>query len=369
MTDKKPTNESIDKKSVQRKMSKAREPKDFEKYALVAKKQPTHPDQFVMDGTSHIEISVMANANYSSEIIGKAFKIFDFQKLQKLKEKKDQSYLNEGKRQIIGLWGCVEALTVHTSLFNVSFLIAIGKILNYIEAAFEKKSDYTKWLKTNFGHKHLRYFQHAKQLDRMGDFARVYASLGKNRLLEYVRLKREPLQSYEDILKMYPFEDTAADHDGVLFKEHVDGIISLRRLLDAKIDFIEFDQAALIAAHSGGAITVKKAESISAWLENMDDKNQALDDLILNKLSSPYEDNPFEPRQITLTKHLAELVQYSENADIENDDWIQIQRDQISEDDIVKVHQFIVILAEKLAIELNNNEHRPDESSGERGET
>jgi len=363
-TSKKPT-----AKNAVKKKSKARESKDFAKLALVAEYHPIVPDQLTMDGTAHSEISRMANAKYSSEIVGKANKIFNLKKLKKLKDNKSDRYLDEAKGQIIGLWQCIEAISVHTSLFNVAFLIAIGKILNDAEASFEKKSDYTAWLRENFGHRHLRYFQHAKQLEKMGDFARAYASIGKNRLLEFARLQRDPLQTYQDLLGIYPFEDTAADHDGVLFKEHVDSIITYRRLIDAGIEDLEFDQAALAAAHSGGAITVKKAASISAWLEKMDNKVQALDDLILNKLTSPYGGSTFGSRPVSLTKHIAELVKYSEAADVEDDTWIETQRDQVSEGDIMKVHLFIVKLAEKLEIDLNNNPNTPEIASGERSKS
>jgi hypothetical protein len=356
------------KKSVNGK-SKTREPKDFAKYALVAENYPIEPDPLTMDGTSHTEISIMANAKYSHEIVGEGHKIFNLKKLEMLKGDKPDKYLEEGKRQIIGLWQCIESINTHTALFNVAFLIAIGKILNDIEDTFKKKSDYMAWLRDNFGHHHLRYFQHAKQLERMGDFARAYASLGKNRLLEFDRLKRSPMQSYEDVLKMYPFEDTAADHDGVLFKEHVDGIITFCRLKEAGIEELEFDQAVLIAAHSGEAITVKNAKSISSWLKEIEDQKQALDDLILNKLASPYGDGQIGRRPVSLTKHIADLIKYSESTDIENDAWIANQRDQVSEVDIVKVHLFIVKLAEKLEIELNNNQNTPETATGERSKS
>ena len=368
MVTKKSAKKPTAQKAVKKK-PKARELNDFQKHALVADDYPKHPDHLSMDSTSLLEISRMANLKYSSEQVRKAIRIFNFKKLQKLKGGKPEKYLEEGKRQIIGLSQCIESITTHAALFNVAFLIAIGKILNDIDDTFKKKSDYMAWLKDNFGHRHLRYFQHAKQLERMGDFSRAYAALGKNRLLEFHRLNREPLQSYDDILKLYSFEDITADHDGVLFKEHVDSIITFRRLRDAGIEDLEFEQAALVAAHSGGSITVKKAESISAWLEKMDDKKQALDDLILNKLSSPYGNEPLGTRPVSLTKHIAELVKYSEEADIENDTWIETQRDQVSGDDIVKVHLFIVRLAEKLEIDLNNNENTPEAESGERSES
>lgn len=354
------TTEKVVEKKSGKKKSATREPKDFEKYALVAQSYPREPDPLTMDGTSHVEISIMANAQYSYEIVGEAYKIFNLKKLEMLKTKKFDSYLDEAKGQIIGLWQCIEAITTHTSLFNTSFLIAIGKILNDVEATFKMKSKYMKWLKENFGYKHLRYFQQAKQLQRMGIFAQAYASLGKNRLLEFNRLKKSPMQSYEDVLKMYPFEDTTADHDGVLFKEHVDGIITFCRLREAGIEELEFDQAVLIAAHSDGAITVKNAKSMSSWLKEMEDQKQALDDLILNKLASPYGDGQIGRRPVSLTKYIADLIKYSESTDIENDAWIANQRDQVSGNDLVKVHQFIIKLAEKFEIELNSIETTPE---------
>jgi hypothetical protein len=368
MVTKKSAKKPTAQKAVKKK-SKAHELNDFQKYALVADDYPKHPDHLSMDSTSVLEISRMANEKYSDERISDAFKIFNFENLQKLKEKNPNKYLKEGKRQILGLWQCIESMITHTALFNVALLIAIGKILNDIEDTFQKKSDYMEWLRDNFGHRHLRYFQHAKQLERMGDFARAYAALGKNRLLEFDRLKKNLKQSYRDILRRYPFEDITADHDGVLFKEHVDSIITFRRLIDAGIKDIEFDQAALIAAHSSGSITVAKAKSISDWLERMDDKVQALDDLILNKLASPYGGGTLDRRPVSLTKHIAELVKYSETADVEDATWIETQRDQVAEADIVKVHLFIIRLAEKLDIDLNNNENTPEIVSGERSES
>ena len=102
---------------------------------------PVLPEQLSMDATSHIEISQMLNRKYSNEIVARAFKAFNLGKLNRLKANKLPLYLKEGKRQINELWRCIEALEVHTAMFTVSFLIAIGKILNDIEAALGKKSN------------------------------------------------------------------------------------------------------------------------------------------------------------------------------------------------------------------------------------
>jgi len=209
-----------------------------------------------------------------------------------------------------------------------------------------------KWLRAHFGHKHLRYFQHAKQLDNMGAFARNFASLGKNRLLELERTRKELGESFFSLLSQFPFEDTTQDHDGALFKEHVDGVITYHRMRNAGIDSVEFDQAALIGAQLNGAITKKMANQISQWLSDKDDKTQALDDLILNKLAYPDSGGSQQPSRPSIRKHLADLVNYSESLDYGNSDWITTIRDQVDEEDLSKAYNFLVLLADKLGITL-----------------
>ena len=237
---------------------------DFKSQAMVYD-GPTLP--VTMDTTAHDVISIMLNEKFSKELFDDADKIFNLGKLDNLKQKKSASYLKEGKKQILGLWHNMESFAAHSDLFRTSFLIAIGKVLNHIEESFKKKSEYMNWLRDNFRYKHLRYFQHAKQLDRMGAFARNYASLGKNRLLELERTRKELGKSFNDLFTQFPFRDTTADHDGALFKEHVDGIVTYHRLQKAGVDCVEFDQAALIGAQLNGAITVKMATEISKWLK------------------------------------------------------------------------------------------------------
>jgi hypothetical protein len=363
-----PEEKKVDEHSSLKNRSQARELEDFEKHAIVIEPAPVLPEQLAMDSTSHLEISKMLNQKYSDEVVRDAIKVFNLEKLNMLKEKRLDLYLDEGKRQVKELWRCIEALEVHTAMFTVSFLIAIGKILNDIENALGKKSKYMKWLKENFGYKHLRYFQHAKQLDRMGDFARVYASLGKNRLLEFDRLKRELDESYPAILSSQPFEDTTADFDGVLFKEHVDSIITYHRFLNAGVDFISFEQAALIAAFLHRSINVKDAKDVNEWLnkhEDADDKKKAFDFYVFNKGSFPDTDPNASRKRISLKQYIADLVAFSEKADIDNDQWIQEQKEKISDTELVKVYQFISRLAEKLEINLNNQD--PAKDAGERG--
>jgi hypothetical protein len=336
--------------------STARDLKDFEKYAYAVGKAPTLPEQLTMDSTSHLEISAMVNQKYSDEIVKRGMKAFDVEKLNSLKAKNASKYYEEGKRQIVELCSCIESLDAHTSMFTVSFLIAIGKILDDIEDQFGKKKIYMKWLRDNFGHKHLRYFQHAKQLHKMGNFARAYASLGKNRLLEFGRLKKELEKDFDEIFRSHPFDDTTVDFEGVLFKEHVDSIITYHRLKNAGVEFIEFDQAALIAGYKRKPIAVQGASNVKEYLESFDDvdeqKNQ-FEYYVLNKGVFPVKDFKPTRKRISITKHIADLVVYSKVNNIDDQKWIEDHKEKISNDDLVKVYQFINKLAEILEINLN----------------
>ena len=328
---------------------------DLSKHAWVSSSPPIPTDSPTMDSTSVQEISRMLNANYSPEIIKGAAKGFNLEKLQKLRKINFNDYLKEGKEQILGLWHSIEALTVHTELFNVTFLIAIGQILNDVELAFGKKSSYMSWLRGNFSHRHLRYFQHAKQLANMGEFARRYAAIGKNRLLDFVRLKAGGMQTHEDLMRRYPLPDITKDHDGILFKQHVDGIITYHRLQDAGIGFVEFDQAALIASRTGGALTVKGAKQIVAWLgtfKKKDAKKEALDDLILNHMQFPSAETTPSQRPQSLRELFAELIRYSERVNMEDPGWVESAKDEVDQADLIGVYQLILDVAGKLNIGL-----------------
>jgi hypothetical protein len=131
---------------------------------------------------------------------------------------------------------------------------------------------------------------------------------------------------------------------------------------NAGIDSVEFDQAALIGAQLNGAITKKMANQISQWLNDKDDKTTALDDLILNKMTYPDSDGTRQPSRPSIRKHLADLVNYFESVDYKNDDWISAIRDQIDEENLSKAYNFLVLLADKLGINLTkpraNNRNR-----------
>jgi hypothetical protein len=353
VTSRKPVKKSTNSKIKPQKTQKL---SDLISHAMVSGGRPL---PVTMDSTSVLQISLMLNDKFARERFDEAKKIFNISKLQKLRKKRFNSYLKEGAKQILGLWHCHESFTVHSDLFRTTFLISIGLILNDIEKSLENKSAYMKWLRDNFGHKHLRYFQHAKQLANMGAFARNYAGLGKNRLLELERTRKELGSSFFTVLTQFPFKDITDDHDGTLFKEHVDGIITYHRLKNAGVSNVEFDQAALIGAQLNGAITKKFASNISNWLKDKRYKSKALDDLILNKLSYPDRDATHTSSRPSLQQHLADLIAYSESINYQNnDDWVPLIKDHVNEGDLKKVHDFIQTIAEKLGIELGRTRTR-----------
>jgi len=309
----------------------------------------------VMDGTSIIQISHMKNEGYSREIISKAYKNFDYKKFAGLKDENFIEYLKEGKKQIVGQWHAIEGLSVHNEKFTVRFLINIRTILNDIEAALQTKSKYMTWLRKNFGHKHMRYFQQAKQLAKMGDFAYSEAALGKNRLLAFSRIISDPKTNYQELLEKYPFKDITEDHDSLVFKQHVDSIITFHRMKATGVDYIEFAQAELIASILKSAIPVKLADRIAKWLVKfgtVERKQEWLENLILNHLQFPDQPSGAKKGQIKLREHLAFLINFSKQENLADAAQLETVRDLVNQEALNGLSRLIQLLAEKLNIEL-----------------
>ena len=358
---------------VKSKTSRPKKVKDFDKMAMVApalsneifepKVSGENENQIgpMMDSTSVIEISHDQNHEYSNQIMTRAKKAFNPSQLDKLKKEKPEKYLEKAKEQVEELFSCMEALITHTSLFTVSLLIAIGITLVDVEDYWGKKSKYMKWLRASFGHRHLRYFQHAKRLAKMGEFAREYAALGKNRLLDFARLGTKLATDDSDLLTKHPFQDITDDIDGVLFSEHVDSIITFYRMIEAGVGFITFAQASLIAAMLHGSLTVKKAEEIKTWIDKFEEaekKNDALHHFLLNGLAFPYDsDNKaISIVKASLNRVMSKILDYYDGVDIEDERWVETHRTHIDKNMIIKIHGVVCSLAEKFNINLDENE-------------
>lgn len=307
-----------------------------------------------MDGTAITEIRIVDNMKYSQEIIEGARAVYNLEKLESLKTSADlNAFYAEGKTQILSQWHADQALDVHTNMFKVIFQINVGTILNVIEPTFRKKSEFMVWMRNNFKDNHIRYFQQAKQLAAMGDFAVNYSPAGKNRLLALDHLREvENRRECEALFADHPLPDTTDDEDGQDLKRQIDSVITLHRLHSEGIRFATFDQAALIASYNNEALGVKKAEQVKKWLDQYpEDQRPALfDRFIQDQLLYP-SDHPYTPApKASLDKVLADLISCYGTGNLEDEAWIARQRNLNILESLRSAQQLIAQLIERIGI-------------------
>ncbi len=241
------------------------------------------------DSTSHSEISVMDNQDYASNIIIKVNQLYNEELVNELCEKENkEGLLKEGQKQVFEICRCIEHLKVHNDKYIVIFLIKIGTILNKVEDYLDEKSVYKKWERDNFGIEKERYFQQAKQIAKIGEFAKNNASLGKTRLLEFIRLKKEN-ESIDEYVKKYPFPDTAKDSidddEGYLTKVHIDAIITVERFHAIGMKFVEFEYAKMLAYFTKGSIRKKDIARLSELLKGKRNKPKLFQKYVMDKMT------------------------------------------------------------------------------------
>lgn len=304
------------------------------------------------DGTAIQNFRVVDNTRYSREIIESARASFDLDKLEALRGQANlEEFYTEGKKQILEMYSADQSLGTHTALFQVQLQINVGKILNRIEPTFKKKGAYMKWLRENFKDKHLRYFQQAKQLALMGDFADEYAAVGKNRLLALDHLK--VVENRTDCVALFadhPLPDVTEDEEKGSWKSHIDSVITLHRLRNAGVQIATFDQATKIASCNNEALSVRKATEIKNWLDQYpeDQRPALLDRFIQGHLHYPSE-NPYTPAsKANLEKVLADLLNCSSTENLDDDTWIAEQRQVLNMQSLIEAQRLIGQLIERL---------------------
>jgi len=311
-----------------------------------------------MDGTSLVEISQMGNIHYSKEIIKSTEAASDLNKLRAFRKDK-RKFLKAGREMLNKLCGAKDALGVHDNTSAVKFLIKVGIILSEIETTFNDVHEYTNWLKNNFGYERLRYFQHAQQLAAMGDPALEFSPLGKNRLLDFERARKEfskesgADKTLDDLLKEHPFPDIAKDMEGDLFKQHVNAIITYYRFRQQGIDFITFDQASYAASLYKGPVPVNKIVTLKKELDKIDkmeDKKTFLADYFSNKLVLPTSGDRMGSSPKSLNNLLADLIKYCETVDINSSTWVEMQKEIIDKSIFEKAFNYLSHLRATLGI-------------------
>jgi hypothetical protein len=110
------------------------------------------------DSTAVIDFAVVDNTRFSEQIIQGARTAYNLERLRALKGK-SPDYLTEGAKQIYSLWHGIHALNIHTEMFTVLFLIAIGTVLLEIKESFERPHEFTRWRDRTFDPRHKRHFQ------------------------------------------------------------------------------------------------------------------------------------------------------------------------------------------------------------------
>ena len=282
---------------------------------------PTPFFPLLNDSTSHVEISFMENHKYSAEIISEAKRVFNPEKLRGLKGDKNK-YYEEAKFQINKLCRSIDALKGHTDLFEVTFLINIGYLLNEIRSMFQKTSGYVNWLKNNFAGRSLEYFQHARRLAAMGDTAIKYRSLGVNRLLEVDRLERSLGKSLDEILSSHSFLDTTEDFAGTLFKTRVDAILSYYRFIAEGVDNIKMDQVLQLVQYSHKDIEVKEVKRVKKKYDEATDKDTFMNQYVMDKGALAEGGTVRSVSEESLNKKLAELNAYFERR-VNDSEWLE----------------------------------------------
>ena len=311
---------------------------------------PADQVDFGMDGTSHTEISFMGNEDFSTEIIKDTPALSDFEKLMVLQSEGGTKFLMEAEEKILKLWHSIESLTAHTDLYLVTFQIEMGKILNAVEEFFEKKSDYIRWFIERFGDRQRRYFQQAKELARMGEFACKHASLGKHRLLQFNRLRNEGSTPFDVLLREFPFLDTTMDMDGKLFSDHVDALITIGRFRRADID-VGFDQAKLMACYGREAVKVGVIEDLKAQLDLAENKEELLDKFVMDKMQLQ-DGRSASVMGESLAKRLADLDDYlfKRKKQLKDPQYLEGLRASIEEKTLTRVHKALGNLLKKIRL-------------------
>ena len=273
------------------------------------------------DSTSHIEITFMENDKYSAEIIEEAKRVFDPEKLRALREDKNKFY-QEAKFQINKLCRSIDALKVHTDLFEVTFLINLGYLLNEIKPTFQKKSAFVNWKRTNSPGHSLEYFQHAQRLAEMGETAKKYRSLGVNRLLEVDRLERSLGKPLDEILRSHSFLDTSEDLAGSLFKTRIDAILSYYRFIAEGIDNIKMDQVLQLVQYSHKDIEVKEVKRFKKKYDEATDKDQFINKYVMDKGALAEGATVRSVSQESLNKILADVNDYFDRR-VNDSEWLE----------------------------------------------
>jgi hypothetical protein len=160
----------------------------------------------------------------------------------------------------------------------------------------------------------------------------------------------------EEEIKTKPFPDSTEDFDGDQLQEHVDAVVTLKRLKAAGITFVTFDQAYLIAAYKRNAITVKGAKRIAAWLAGKGTRptqKRWFDYFVMNKAVLPDQTGSRRSVGDSLNYLLVNFNDFCVKSDFANDEWVQQQRSLVDVNILRQSYLNLKQVARKMGIRLN----------------
>ena len=197
------------------------------------------------------------------------------EKLKGLRVRSTDVRLRLAKRQIVGLLGKMETLTVRLSGTSVRRLVRIGTILLKTEESVNKAA-YDAWVRT-YEAGHQAYLEHARRLaaKEVRSFVLANASLGVNRLLDLIRVMGETKRTPHDLFTSSPADGTK--------RTYADAVITMHRL--RQVEGIQFEHAQALVSKLGRALQVREAKTLTGRLRTRPQKEWGVDfdDLVSGK--------------------------------------------------------------------------------------
>lgn len=288
----------------------------------------------------------------------------ELKKAKQIEETSKKSIIEKSEKKVIELCDDIDKQESSLSPKLCELQINLGEYLDRIEENYDTKSDYTTWLegyRKDHGSRHTRMFQRAKQLYRIGEFAKSHIHIGLFRLLEWdqmlnyefkernkkniknktVKEKIEEKKKISDeILAKY---NSNIKNNNKLEKEEVSAIITLQRFHTIKIDYIKFDQAKKMVEQEYGSIKVNKVGEIKKWLDSLDEslREEKINKFIDGKMMK-YPDG-WEPttgsNKISIKTFIKRFVSIGEKVDFDNANLKKFTTEEIEE--LKKAHKII----------------------------
>jgi hypothetical protein len=300
----------------------------------------------VMDGTAITEISDLDNINYVPEHVEIFREALKLEKFKDLKTKNKEAYKKEASLKLQESTRIMNSFITHTGKYTVHMMYLLGEFQDEVRGAFDSEKDFNFWLKNNGGEDRLRYFQQARQIAAMGDFALKYAAAGKNRVIELYRVWKE--EGARKLLEKYPPLDITDDDGGALLKIHIDIILTIYRLQKENV-IITWDDGKTIVSKLKRALDIKSAKKLAGKIQAQPvyQKAEYLKKWLRDGCVFEADDQP--QTLVSIGTIISQLTDIPEKYNLDD---ATILND-VNEESVRKAYQAICTLAQKINIDLD----------------